>query len=260
MDTIQKALEIFSVDNLEVRIYSDREVLGKAAAENTAACIQKEMSDREIINMVFASAPSQEEFLKNISTIHHLDWQRIVAFHMDEYLGLPPDSLASFGMFLRERLFNKVQFHKVHYMDSYSIEPEKECARYSTLLQKNSPIEILIMGIGENGHIAFNDPQVSDFDDPKIVKIVQLDQTCKQQQVNDGCFKTLNEVPGLAMTMTIPTLVSGKNIFCIVPGSSKAEAVHHTLTGKIDSDCPASILRKHQNAILYLDKDSAKKL
>ena len=256
MMILEKTTEIFTVDNLEVRIFPDREALGKAAAEDVAAHMKKEMAKREYINMVFAAAPSQEEFLKNIILKTNLNWQKTIAFHMDEYLGLPIDSPASFGEFLKKRLFDILPFNKIYYLNSRSIEPEKECSRYSALLRKH-PIDIAVMGIGENGHIAFNDPQVADFNDPKLVKIIQLDDACRQQQVNDGCFNSFNDVPALAMTMTVPALFSSEKIFCIVPGSSKADAVQRTLYGPVGPACPASVLREHPQAVLYLDRESA---
>jgi glucosamine-6-phosphate deaminase len=175
---------------------------------------------------------------------------------MDEYIGLPKDHPASFSSFLRNSLFNKLPFHTVNYINGNAADPQSECNRYADLLLKY-PADIVCMGIGENGHIAFNDPHVADFNDPFKVKIVDLDQECRQQQVNDGCFPGLDAVPAYAITLTVPALLSGKFICCIVPGKNKAGAVYHTLFEGINEHCPASALRRHQQATLFLDSESS---
>ncbi|HBE14504.1 MAG TPA: glucosamine-6-phosphate deaminase, partial [Clostridiales bacterium] len=186
-----------------------------------------------------------------------IDFTRINAFHMDEYVGLPADAPQGFGNFLKERIFSKAPFKSVHYLNGMASDIQAECTRYSQLLADN-PIDIICMGIGENGHIAFNDPHVAFFDDPYAVKVVELDEVCRQQQVNDGCFKTIQDVPTHAMTLTIPTLFSGDFLFCMVPAPTKANAVKATVLGEVEEKCPASILRRHGNAILYVDSDSGK--
>lgn len=248
----------FKVDELLVRVYNTRDEMGKAAAYDVSSKIRELLIVKDIINIVFAAAPSQNEFLAYLSK-EDLEWNRINAFHMDEYIGLPLDAPQLFANFLRERLFSKKPFKNVFYINGNVKNPEEECQRLTKLLEEN-PLDITCMGIGENGHIAFNDPHVADFNDPKKVKIVDLDERCRQQQVNDGCFGNLDEVPRYAITMTIPTLVSSQYIFCIVPAKQKAEAVRNTLLGPISETCPASILRRCKNAILYLDLDSASKL
>lgn len=248
----------FKVDELLVRVYNTRDEMGKAAAYDVSSKIRELLIVKDIINIVFAAAPSQNEFLAYLSK-EDLEWNRINAFHMDEYIGLPLDAPQLFANFLRERLFSKKPFKNVFYINGNVKNPEEECQRLTKLLEEN-PLDITCMGIGENGHIAFNDPHVADFNDPKKVKIVDLDERCRQQQVNDGCFGNLDEVPRYAITMTIPTLVSSQYIFCIVPAKQKAEAVRNTLLGPISEICPASILRRCKNAILYLDLDSASKL
>lgn len=174
---------------------------------------------------------------------------------MDEYIGLDKNAPQGFGNFLREHIFGLVPFKSVNYIDT-TAEPEKEAERYGTLLEKN-PTDVVILGIGENGHIAFNDPPVADFNDEKIVKSVKLDEVCRQQQVNDGCFKSISEVPTYALTLTVPTLMSAARLFCIVPAQTKAKAVYETLNGTVDEHCPASILRMKKNAVLYLDDKSS---
>lgn len=165
------------------------------------------------------------------------------------------DAPQGFANFLRRALFDKLPFGSVNCIDS-TADPEEEVERYAALLSEN-PCDIVVLGIGENGHLAFNDPGVAYFEDPKAVKIVGLDEVCRMQQVHDGCFAAIEQVPHAAITLTIPTLFAAKKAFCIVPGPTKAEAVKNTLKGDISEKCPASILRRHPHAALYLDKDSA---
>ena len=242
------------VDKLNVKVYQTREEMGKAAAEEAAAAIRAAIAAKGEINMIFAAAPSQNEFLAHLIADKSIDFTKINAFHMDEYIGLPADAPQGFGNFLRERLFDRVPFKTVNTIDSSAADPEAECRRYAALLQAH-PCDIVCMGIGENGHIAFNDPHVADFGDKAAVKVVALDETCRQQQVNDGCFARLDDVP--TQTLTIPTLTAPEAVFCIVPAKTKANAVYAALRGGITEACPASILRRHANATLYCDADSA---
>lgn len=244
------------VGTLEYKAFDTRREMGEYAEKEAAAEIKKQLSEKGEINMIFAAAPSQNDFLEALASDATVDWGRIHAFHMDEYIGLPKDAPQGFGNFLKNALFGKVPFASVDYIDCTASDPEAECERYAALL-KAHPCDIIIMGIGENGHIAFNDPSVADFDDKKTVKVVTLDSVCRMQQVNDGCFKTLVEVPKHALTLTIPTLVAPKAVFCIVPAKTKANAVRRTLTGDISEECPATVLRRHPDARLYLDADSA---
>ena len=245
------------VDKLNVKVYQTREEMGKAAAEEAAAAIRAAIAAKGEINMIFAAAPSQNEFLAHLIADKSIDFTKINAFHMDEYIGLPADAPQGFGNFLRERLFERVPFKTVNTIDSTAADPEAECRRYAALLQAH-PCDIVCMGIGENGHIAFNDPHVADFGDKAAVKVVALDETCRQQQVNDGCFARLDDVPTHALTLTIPTLTAPEAVFCIVPAKTTiANAVYAALRGGITEACPASILRRHANATLYCDADSA---
>ena len=184
-----------------------------------------------------------------------IPWERVHAFHMDEYIGLPADAPQGFGNFLREHIFGIAPFASVNYIDISATDADAECARYASILGE-SPIDIVVMGIGENGHIAFNDPPVADFCDAAAVKPVTLDEVCRQQQVNDGCFASLSDVPKTAITLTVPTLFAGGALFCIVPAKTKAVAVKNTLSGEIGEWCPATVLRRHEDAVLYLDADS----
>ncbi len=243
-------------DNLKVEIYSTRDEMGLAAATDIAAAINALLKDKEEINMIFAAAPSQNDVLFHLCERDDIEWERINAFHMDEYIGLPKAAPQGFANFLVDRIFSKKPFKSVNLIDSTATDPDAESARYSALLKKY-PTDIVVLGIGENGHIAFNDPHVADFNDPKAVKAVELDEVCRQQQVNDGCFEDISQVPKYAMTLTIPTMTGAKHLFCVVPCSTKANAVNNTVNGEINEKCPATIMRKHQSAKLYCDADSA---
>jgi glucosamine-6-phosphate deaminase len=244
-----------SFEKVAVEVHENRKIMGQAAADKAAEVINKLIVEKGSANIIFAAAPSQNEFLESLVNNSEIKWEFINGFHMDEYLGLPSDAPQGFGNFLRDRLFSKVPFGSVHYIDSQAKNPEIECQRYCDLLQK-FPVDLVCMGIGENGHIAFNDPHSAKFNDPESVKVVTLDTACRMQQVNDGCFSTLSDVPELAVTLTIPALTSTDNLVCVVPGLLKMQAVKATLLEPIQESCPASILRRHQSATLYLDADS----
>ena len=243
-------------DLLTVNIYDSRDEMGKAAGADIKACILSLLEKKETINMIFAAAPSQNEVLASLALDKEIPWNRVNAFHMDEYIGLAADAPQGFGNFLKAAIFGRAPFRSVNYINISATDADAECERYSKLLADN-PTDIVVMGIGENGHIAFNDPPVADFNDPKKVKPVQLDEICRQQQVNDGCFATINDVPKTAITLTCPTLFSGDHLFCIVPAPTKANAVKATVCGEISEACPATILRRHNSAVLYLDPDSS---
>lgn len=243
-------------DLLTVNIYDSRDEMGKAAGADIKACILSLLEKKETINMIFAAAPSQNEVLASLASDKEIPWNRVNAFHMDEYIGLPSDAPQGFGNFLKSAIFGRAPFRSVNYIDISATDADAECARYSELLKAN-PTDIVVMGIGENGHIAFNDPPVADFNDDKVVKPVELDEICRNQQVNDGCFATIDDVPKMAITLTVPTLFSGDHLFCIVPAKTKANAVKATVCGEIGEACPATILRRHNSAILYLDPDSS---
>jgi glucosamine-6-phosphate deaminase len=246
----------FQVDKLNVKAFETRVEMGEVAALDIKNKFCELLKQKEEINVIFAAAPSQNDVLKSLTLDKDIEWHRINAFHMDEYIGLSKDAPQGFGNFLKEHIFGLVPFKSVNYIDCTAANPEKEAERYSKILAEN-PTDVVIMGIGENGHIAFNDPPVADFNDKALVKPVKLDEICRNQQVNDGCFKSIDEVPTHALTLTVPALVRAPYLFCIVPAPTKANAVKETLTGSIDEHCPASILRTQDNAILYLDKDSS---
>lgn len=251
-------MNIMQIDNLKIEIADNRNSMGKAAANEVALQIKSLLNRKEEIRIVFAAAPSQNEFLYEFAKIN-LEWNRITAFHMDEYIGLNDNVEQLFSLYLINNIFSKVNFKQVHLLKSNSQNPVDECKRYAGLLSEK-PIDIVCMGIGENGHIAFNDPPVADFSDKEKVKIVELDNECRQQQVNDGCFPTFDDVPKTAITLTVPMLLSASYLSIVVPGERKATAVYNTLYSDISTSCPSTILRKHSNAVLYLDVDSAQQI
>jgi len=241
---------------LRVEVYRSRDELGIASAYDMAARMQHLLSSQERIRAVFAAAPSQNEFLAALAATPGLDWGRVDAFHMDEYIGLPDNAPQGFGYFLRERLFDLVRPGHVEYIDGNASDPQAECERYGALLTEQ-PIDIICAGIGENGHMAFNDPHVADFDDSQTIKIVTLDDTCRMQQVHDGAFPTFDDVPKTALTLTMPAFLATKHLYCMVPGPTKTEAVTRTVNEPIATACPATIMRRHQSAVLYVDLEAA---
>ncbi|MGU3575564.1 glucosamine-6-phosphate deaminase [Brucellaceae bacterium C25G] len=240
--------------SLQVRSFATRDAMGEAAANDIAKALRTRLQTQDHVRMIFAAAPSQADMLKMLCAAPDIDWSRVTAFHMDEYIGLSLDHPARFGLWLDRHIFDQLPFGNIHRIMPDN-DPVLETKRYASLL-KDAPIDFICLGIGVNGHIAFNDPPVARFDDPETVKIVKLDDVCRQQQVDDKCFATFNDVPEQAITLTIPCLMGGEQLFCVVPGIFKQNAVRDTLYGKITTDCPASILRNHPSCTLYLDKDS----
>jgi len=245
----------FTKGRLKVKMSETRAELGEVAAKDIAGYINKLLKEKDEVNIIFASAPSQNEFLSNLLS-YDIDWSRINAFHMDEYIGIDPEAPQAFGKFLKDRVFSKITPKSVNYMNPEAQDPEEECRRYAKLL-KDMPADMVFLGIGENGHLAFNDPHVAFFDDPKDVKIVDLAPECRTQQINDGCFETLDQVPTHAISITIPELLHVNKLYAIVPSKAKANAIKATCDGPITTECPASILRTHKDVTLYVDKDSA---
>lgn len=245
-------------DLLRVRIYETDVEMGKAAAKDIAAAIRRYIREKGEANVIFAAAPSQNTTLAALLN-EPVDWGCVNAFHMDEYIGLAPDSENTFRHYLKTHFFEKVSFHSVHYISSDAEDINTECTRYASLLERY-PTDVVCLGIGENGHIAFNDPPVADFNDPWKVKPVELEIRCRQQQVHDGCFPSLEYVPTHAITLTVPALTAAPAMFCVVPGATKANAICELLTGPIGEQCPATALRHHAGAVLYCDKESAGKL
>lgn len=249
-------MDTFKKDKLTVKICDSRAELGKVAAADISACFKKLLAEKERINVIFAAAPSQSETLSALVADQSVEWNRINAYHMDEYVGLDENAPQLFGNFLKRALFSRVSFASVNYIDGTAQDTEREIARYSRLIRSNPP-DAVVLGIGENGHIAFNNPPEARFDDEAIMKKVRLDEISRNQQVNDGCFEKIGDVPYYALTLTIPALVSAAHLFCAVPARTKARAVKDTLLGPVDERCPASILRRQEDATLYLDRDSS---
>lgn len=241
-------------DKIDLKIYDTRVEMGAAAAEEAAACIRQLLEKHEEINCIFAAAPSQKEFLASLVE-QDIEWNRINAYHMDEYVGFRIGHPNSFNHFLCNAIFNKVPFKSVNLINGAN-DADAEVKRYGDMLDA-APTHVTFMGIGENGHIAFNDPPVADFHDSMPIKKVMLDDVCRNQQVHDGCFPTLDDVPEYALSVTVPRLASSEHIFCIVPAATKHNATKETLTGPVSEACPATILRRTDNVHMYIDMDCA---
>ncbi len=249
-------MEIRNYGNVQLSICQTNEEMGKTAAQKAGEIMRKLLSQKEMINCIFAAAPSQLTFLHYLAQ-EEVDWKRVNGFHMDEYLGFGVGHPDSFNEFLSRNIFRKVPFASVNLINGANA-PEQECARYAEILEKY-PADITFMGIGENGHLAFNDPP-ADFSDPCKIKVVKLDQVCRIQQVHDGCFPNFDAVPTHALTLTVPVLTKPDYLFCMVPGTTKAHALAETLTGPISEHCPASRLRQSGTCFMFTDLDGAAEL
>jgi glucosamine-6-phosphate deaminase len=241
-------------DRLSVESFATRAEMGSAAAADVATALKARLASQAGVRMIFAAAPSQADMLAALCAIPGIDWSRVTAFHMDEYIGLNPASPARFANWLDAHVFGRLPFTAVHRITP---EPDAdgEVRRYCERLNE-APIDFVCLGIGVNGHIAFNDPPVADFNDPLDVKIVELDDICRQQQVDDECFPDIASVPRHAITLTVPRLMCADQLFCIVPGAIKRDAVRNTLHGPLTTECPAGILRSHPACTLYIEKES----
>jgi glucosamine-6-phosphate deaminase len=248
--------QIFQVNRLRVEVYADRARMGLAAALDVARRMREVLAGNALLAMAFAAAPSQNELLAGLRDLPGLDWTNVVAFHLDEYLGLPPGAPQSFGSFLCNALFGHVPLGQVHYLQGNAPDPSRERERYAGLLLQY-PLDIICLGVGENGHIAFNDPQDGPFDPEEVVRLVTLDEHSRLQQVHDGCFASLEAVPRQALTLSAPAIMAGKSLRCVVPGPTKAIAVREMLLGPVGPQCPASMLRQHPDCVLYLDAAAA---
>ncbi len=247
-------MKSFTIERMKVRVYKDRSEMGAAAAEDAASRIRELLGKKERVRMAFAAAPSQGGFLDWLARARDLDWGRVTAFQLDEYVGVPGTAPQSHQSYLRERLFSRVKPGEVHSLDG-SAHPRKECARYAELVRQG-PLDIVCLGIGNNGHIALNEPHAADFNDPDVVKVVELDKVSIKQQVQTGIFKRIEDVPRFGMTLTVPVIMSATHLFCVVPGPSKRDAVRLALQGPLTTACPASILRTHPDCTLFLELDS----
>jgi glucosamine-6-phosphate deaminase len=239
--------------------YTDRDLLGRAAARAVADAMRRVIAERGDVRIVFASAMSQVDFLKYLSGEEGLSWNKVYAFHLDNYKDFPSNHEQSFSQFLIDRLFSKVDGAHFYPIDSQAKQPEVEVERYTRLLTRR-PIDIMILGIGESGHLAFIDPPFCDFNDPKTFKTTPLDEQTFEQLIHDGCFKTTAEVPREAYTMTVPACLSGSFTIAIVPTARKAKAVQSVVEGPVTPAVPASILQTKENAWLLIDRDSGQLL
>jgi glucosamine-6-phosphate deaminase len=249
-------LNFVRAGDLQVQVFSSKREASREAAEVAAGIVRRAISDRGHARMVVSTGNSQFDFIEALVAVPDLDWSAVEAFHLDEYAGMPMTHPASFRLWLKTRLADRVPLRAMYYLNGDAPDPEAESRRYGALLAE-APIDVGFIGIGENGHIAFNDPAVADFADPEAVKTVQLDDACRRQQVGEGHFAGIAEVPERALSLTCPTIMGMANLICCVPELRKARAVRDTIEGPISTSCPASILRTHRSAWLLLDAESA---
>ncbi len=244
---------------MKIEVHPDRATAGAAAARAAANALQELARTRDSIGVIFATGASQLETLAALTRQPKILWNRIRGFHMDEYIGLGPDHPASFRRYLRENLTQKVKMREFYEIDGSALNSERIGRDYGEKLRFADP-QLCLLGIGENGHLAFNDPHVADFNDPLDVKVVQLDAVCRQQQVAEGWFENIANVPESAITLTIPALFRVPRLIVSVPGNRKAEIMRRTFEEPITVECPATILRTHPDVTVYLDVDSAAEL
>jgi len=250
-------INLFKVDMLDVYTHQDRKSMGENAAKHAGETLRKLLGEKDEVNIIFASSPSQDTMLEALAGEPDIDWGRVNAFHMDEFIGVSLDKPYAFANFLKVGFFSKVDFKEVFYIDGMAEDPKAECQRYTDLMIKH-PTDISFVGIGENGHIAFNDPHIADFFDSDLVIINgELDRKCREQQVADGWFAQLEDVPDSAITISVYGLLRAPYVIATVPGIRKSEIVKVCLEGPISNECPSTGIRIHKNAKLFLDKDSS---
>jgi glucosamine-6-phosphate deaminase len=249
-------LRTFRIDALQVEVYRHEADIVSHLVAQTQSDLNGVIDRQGSAAAILASGASQIKLLKDLTTFGEIDWGRITLFHLDEYLGIGGKHPASFQLFMRELVEQKVAVRKFNYLNGDTVEPIAECDRYHQLLSAQS-IDLCFLGIGETGHIAFNDPEVADFNDRYPVKLVKLAHKSRQQQVNTGFFDRIEAVPQYALTLTLPTIFQAKQISCLAMGERKAAIVKTMLTGEISTSCPASLLRNHSGATLYLDEAAA---
>jgi len=254
-----KAIFEMKKDDLPVSIYQTNLEMGTAAAEEAAGVIRKATQDNGHANIIIATGNSQLTFLEALSSREDVDWPLVNIFHMDEYVGIPADHPASFPLFLHRHIIDKVKPGNFYPIIGQTKDPQETCRLYEKLLREN-PVDLCALGIGENGHLAFNDPPLARFDEPKWVHVVRLVDSCKRQQVGEGHFKSIEDVPAEAISLTIPALLAAKRVLAIVPEGRKADIIAQALTGAVSPLCPASILRQTAHAHLYLDANSGAKI
>lgn len=247
------------IGTMKVEIYPSSTLAGIAAARATALAMKELEEAQDLIGMIFATGASQLDTLAALTSIKHLPWHKVRGVHLDEYVGISVGHPASFRHYLRERLIDKVSMKEFFEIDGSASDPEQTCAAYAQIVRSVDP-QICMLGIGENGHLAFNDPAVADFTDPQEVKVVHLDEMCRQQQAAEGWFASVDEVATEAITLTIPTVFRVPKLIVAVPGARKANIMRRTLEDPISTECPATILRTHPDVTVYLDADSARYL
>lgn len=251
-----RPIQTFLVDALSVRVYNQEVEMAEDVAYTTQEYLQYLITKQGKATVILATGNSQVKFLEALIALGGVDWSKVTLFHLDEYLGISADHPASFRHYLKQKVEHFVRLRKFHYIEGDTIEPLEECDRYSQLLSAQ-PIDLVFLGVGENGHLAFNDPSVANFNDLRIVKLVKLDLLSRQQQVNQGYFHDLDLVPKYAFTLTIPAICSAQKILCLAPEKRKAEIVRDMLHEPVSTLCPASILRQQSQATLFLDANSA---
>lgn len=257
--SIEAAVKTMKVDNLPVTVYPSEEALGQAAAEDARKIILQALSEKDECTLILATGNSQLSFLRALRALDGIDWEKVRVFHMDEYVGIDPNHKASFPRFLHDHFFSHVAVKAFHPISGTPDNVQQACQDYEALLRAH-PADMVALGWGENGHLAFNDPPYARFNDSDWVKVVRLADESRKQQVGEGHFTSLEEVPEQAITLTIPALLAAKHVLCIVPEARKADAVQACLNEPISESRPGSVLRKVEHARLYLDQDSASKL
>lgn len=252
---MKQPIKEFQRDFLNVKVYEDNQQMGEASADFVASQLQEAIQQKGHANLILATGASQFTFLEALKE-KTIDWDKITVFHLDEYIGISDQHPASFRKYLKERILDIVKPGEVHLIEADAENLEETLKEYTSLLEAH-PVDIACIGIGENGHIAFNDPPVADFNDPLLIKVVELDDACRQQQLGEGWFPSFDDVPKQAVSLTVTAIMKSKTISCVVPDERKSTAVDHTLFGEISTACPASILRRHPNAVLFLDLPAA---
>ncbi len=244
---------------MKVKIFADSAASGRAAAEAVASAMRELDATQDVIGMIFATGASQLNTLEALTAISGLPWKKVRGVHLDEYVGISTDHPASFRRYLRERLTQKVSMKEFFEIDGESQTPDETCRSYAEIVRSVAP-KVCLLGIGENGHLAFNDPEVADPADPLDVKVVNLDEVCRQQQAAEGWFTNLNEVAAQAITLTMPAVLRVPKLIVSVPGERKAAVMRRALYDPISTACPATFLRTHPDVTVYLDAESARYL
>lgn len=252
-------IKSFKKDLLKVKIYTTNTEMGKAAADYSADIIRDTLRAKAEASVIVATGASQFTFYDALIKKPDLEWNKVIIFHLDEYVGMTDQHPASFRKYLKERFIRHIHPKAVFFLNGDTPDPQEEARKYARMLEKVE-IDLACIGIGENGHIAFNDPPVADFNDPELVKIVRLDLDCRRQQLGEGWFPTLEDVPSHALSLTVSGIMRANKISCVVPDERKSEAIYHTIHDKISEKCPATILRTHPDCTLFLDESAARKI